>query len=772
MKNSRWILILLIVLLSPAWPSAAAIQACHENPGNGQTDVDRNFGIKKLIEVRFGPPGCVSPFDMNAPELPLSLPLAATVTLAVSTRPTLSCVRDNANPGFGQCGFSIVSGQNSNPGVADTVQVVFNDLFVSGANVTISLQGIQDNKGDFASHTWAFRATTKPPRQATGLELVFDSSESMGFPAVPGSQVKRIDVLRDASRVLFQMLEGYALPGDQIGLVTFGSNPVVFDPTPGGSNLEAADVPANRAAIQEAIRNVTPYGSTSIGGGLREADRFGFQRLRTPTKSVVLFSDGEQNSMPCVQAAGQSIKLVSNFNVSSTSCTGWVVEHVEDYPSDIRICPITAGRITAPGFILQQAIAHARCDDQNSHIRDTDETLAAADLETFFAQAMAGILIGDKLEVVSDVTGQLGAGATQETPFLANEEDVSLSFLLSWAGAELPRLPFRLEAPDGTVIDTADRTRWEGRTSFTSVHLPQRKGFAAIRSTGTWKIQVGGPGVPALAYHLVVLLDNTTLASQFSAPVADPGTGEPIPVRVKLSRGKAPVVGAEVKAQVSGPQEGLGDVLSSIPGLQLQPVERADGGRVAGDLGAASQAPTLLSRPDAVARLADRTFDSMVLLDNGAAANGDARAGDGIYSGLFRGATEEGHYHFTFQVQDAKTGGGFQRSHRLSVFVRPKPDPAQRQLRVAGSTADAGGSLVVLRTRPQDALGNLLGPGYLGALSIDLDGGTLVKPLQDNLDGSYEVTYRIPDGAQPKATLKVLGQLVTEQPFNRLPTGI
>lgn len=768
MKRSRWILVF-FVLLGPAMPSTALIEACRETPANGQADVDRNFGMKRLIEVQFGAPGCASPFDMNARELPLSLPLSASVTLAVSTRPTLSCVRDNANPGFGQCGFSIVSGQHSNPGVADTVQVVLNDLFVSGANVTLRVQGIRDNQGDLGSHTWAFRATTKVPRPAAGLELVFDSSESMGFPAVPNGQVRRIDVLRDASRVLFQMLDSYALPGDQIGLVTFGINPVVFDPTPGGSNLEPADVPANRAAIQEAIRNVIPLGSTSIGGGLRDADRFGFQRLRTPTKSVVLFSDGEQNSMPCVLVAGPKIQLYSG-DTSHRNCTDFVVTRVEDYPADIRICPVTAGRMAAPGFALQQDIAHARCDDQNSHIRDTDEALAVADLETFFAQTLAGILIGDKLEVVRDVSGRLDAGAEEETPFLANEEDVALSFLLSWTGADLPRLPFRLEAPDGTVLDTADRTRREGQTSFTTLHLPQRKGFAPIRSTGTWKIHVGGPGTPALTYHLVVLLDNATLASQFSAPVSDPGTGEPIPLRVKLSRGKSPVVGAKVKAQVSGPQEGLGDVLSSIPGLQLQPVERSDGARsaVATD---AADAPTLLSRPDALARLADRPFDSLVLLDDGSAAHGDARAGDGIYSGFFRGAAEEGHYHFDFEVRDAKTGGGFERSHRLSVFVRPKPDPAKPQLYVANSTTDADGSRVVLRTRPQDALGNLLGPGYLGHLSIDLEGGTVAKPLQDNLDGSYEVTYTLPAGARPNATLKVLGKPVIQQPLDRLPTG-
>jgi hypothetical protein len=73
---------------------------------------------------------------------------------------------------------------------------------------------------------------------------------------------------------------------------------------------------------------------------------------------------------------------------------------------------------------------------------------------------------------------------------------VSLGFLLSWAGADLSQFPFRLEAPDGTVIDTADRTRQEGRTSFTwnrvksrsadqSSETPWQRQRAAMRASCT-----------------------------------------------------------------------------------------------------------------------------------------------------------------------------------------------------------------------------------------------------------------------------------------------
>src|SRR5262249_49386653 len=124
-----------------------------------------------------------------------------------------------------------------------------------------------------------------------------------------------------------------------------------------------------------------------------------------------------------------------------------------DAGNSIRICPVTAGRLAAPGYLLQRDIARATCGGQEAHIKDTDQTLAAADLETFFVQSLATILPTDKLEVVADTQGTVIQGATKEERFLGSANDGRTTIILSWNGSsDRDRfLPFELWAPNGTT---------------------------------------------------------------------------------------------------------------------------------------------------------------------------------------------------------------------------------------------------------------------------------------------------------------------------------
>ena len=65
--------------------------------------------------------------------------------------------------------------------------------------------------------------------------------------------------------------------------------------------------------------------------------------------------------------------------------------------------------------------------------------LTGTDLNTYFTQSLADILVGDKLEVVRDVTGSVVRDKFDTQKFLANTDDVALSIVLQWSAPDNAR---------------------------------------------------------------------------------------------------------------------------------------------------------------------------------------------------------------------------------------------------------------------------------------------------------------------------------------------
>jgi hypothetical protein len=158
------------------------------------------------------------------------------------------------------------------------------------------------------------------------------------------------------------------------------------------------------------------------------------------------------------------------------------------------------------------------------------------------------------------------------------------------------------------------------------------------------------------------------------------------------------------------------------------------------------------------------------LLDNGDPANGDAVAGDGIYSAVFRNTVEEGNYHFAVSAAATTPDGPYQRARRLSVFVRPKIDPDNTDFQLVSTTPQRiGGPVVRLRLTPRDRLGNFLGPDYLDHLTIKTSLGTDETALEDKLNGSYEKAFRLPTNtADPTFTVEFDGKQVFSKRLSEL----
>jgi hypothetical protein len=330
-------------------------------------------------------------------------------------------------------------------------------------------------------------------------------------------------------------------------------------------------------------------------------------------------------------------------------------------------------------------------------------------------------------------------------------------------------MPFRLIAPDGTAVDITHRIRTGRNTSFTTVHFPLVQGGKKVLGKGVWTIELQGAQIhsPELDYHLMVMLDNPTIATDFRIEAKNVSTGQPFPIRVNLKEGGKPLLKATVTAQLLGPNDGVGNILSTNRTPQGAPNTGHDVLRSA----AQAKLLQLLSDPSTAGLFASRGLPAVTLLDNGQAANADVKAADGIYSARFANAIKEGHYQFRVTARGMSSQGEFQRARTLTVFVQPVADTANTGLAIVSFIPQPNGSVIVrVRATPKDRYRNFLGPDYTDLIRIVSSQGGSDERLLDNLDGSYDMSFRLPSAAaNPTITVVIKGIKVVSKPLNTLP---
>ena len=766
------------------------------SPSNLQTSVFVENGRKGLV-LQF------AAVDANGNPDPTGYPLnvaSASVTLVIPGSPAVNMTA-GFDPQPNAASFAL-GGQlfdNSNPPkpVGQSVIVYYNGNFPPNTSITLSVTGVVGANGapqpppspTFPnSVTFTSESTPQtPPRAPSQIELVFDISGSMGLPPIdnplpPPSPQTRMAALQSAAQGFFLALPHYAWAGDRVGLAYFSdqaTTKLYKPPPPAGvtltSNMVSA-VDTNSLNLMKAdILAQGPTNSTSITSGLQLVQTAGFSKetnaFTKPKQIVVLFSDGDQNSTPPA--------LIDDPPTPAMGTTpGSISIGGQKYPID-QIIPITAGALSDHGNTLQTEIGQALNNNQSFHV------LQGPDVETFFTQVLTDTVLGDKVELVRDETGSVSrpivaevkriaaeskpvatiSNTTQVTQkFLANKNDLSLGILLTWTpnsvpdpdGARRTALLLTLTAPDGTVVNLTGRTTFAPGTSFTMVRFPLVQAKKVIDPTGEWTIGLDiGPDSPAsqLNYHMIVLLDNPTLASEYRIAAQDIGTGEPVPLQVTLTEHGAPVPAAVVSAELIGPSNGLGNVLSTQP----TPSGTANTG---GDAIRSAAMNKLLLLLKSQSALFGTTSPTTVNLND---------LGGGNYGVTFAGADKEGHYRFKVTVAGSSSQGPFQRTRVVTVFVRCKPDPAQTQVALLPSTNPL---LLSLKVTPRDRLGSFVGPDLLPALTVLSSQGTIQQPLTDNLDGSYQISYLLPaPGSDPVITIGLGGTTITTTTGNCLRYG-
>lgn len=736
-KLGPWLTIACLAL--SAMPSAADSVLPNPDtfdPPQNQQNVSRKAGTNG---IKF-PMQCGTAFSTAC------WPLTGGV-VGLSINGTAHACQASATPVPNQCTYTVAPYSTADVSI-DTFHVTYDAVFDKNASIQVT---VTDETGpnidlpspcatatDQTNCVLTFRvddSDVMTMRQPVSIDLVFDVSGSMSLPLQPSVPANgtRLQGLKHAAQLMLKNLGMTAMATgvrpDKVGAIFFSAQAASAPP------LQVATAPAV-ASVETEVDAQSPNSTTSIGAGLAAAAK-SFDADGSPNlRFALLFSDGDENTAPLLDP-GHKCALPNGTLPGNPD------------PATTFVCPVATGALTGCGVRLLKSIAETYCDKQYMYVSDGNSP-SILDANAYFMQFLAKAQQGDKFELVRDIRGTLPPGAPKTETFVANDGDLSLRVSIAWPGLPerfLRNPKFHLIAPDGTVIDDGFTLEERG-SSVTSLTFPSGTAAHAVRPGGTWKVVFddwasasGGSWVPL--YQILVVADSPKIATAASTPATDPGTGEPIDLEVRMTDGGKVIAGANVVAALSGPGAGFGDIVSkaATPPATLT-------GDPAGSP-ARAKIDALMADPAFAALLAQKELPS-VLLTAGA---------DGVYRGSFGGATKEGHYQFALVEQGPSSVGAFERTQRLSVYVRPKPDAGRSDLKLLSSVRNPDGTLdVTLGATVRDRFGALLGPGYGNAFQIDASAGTVVTPLADKLDGTYEITYRLQPGTDPTFTVQVLGE--------------
>jgi hypothetical protein len=260
-----------------------------------------------------------------------------------------------------------------------------------------------------------------------------------------------------------------------------------------------------------------------------------------------------------------------------------------------------------------------------------------------------------------------------------------------------------------------------------------------------------------LHWHKNVLVTGLSQLTAF-APRSAPRTGEPILAGVRilpsfLRAGGYP--GGRMTVEVERPTRGLG-----------RAVDR--GGRTAGVKGD----PIDLVEAQLDQLTIPTTRDVFDLNDAG--ADGDEHAGNGVYSArLPLGYAVDGMYTFHYRFEYPAGACTTRRELKQSLFVDVKTTPQHSQVAIGDPRSVRGGRVYPVRIRPQDALGNVVGPGRPPRPLCAAPCGCDAQDVVDHHEGSYTVAVRVPDGVELAAcAVEAFGARFAFSPRAKFPSRV
>ncbi|MFX0194493.1 MAG: outer membrane beta-barrel protein [Candidatus Hodarchaeota archaeon] len=592
--------------------------------------------------------------------------------------------------------------------------------------------------------------------------LVLDVSGSMADPASytdPGAPDK-IEILHESSQLFLNTWASDELfkPDDRVGAVFFESTASPYLGA-GSFLVPFTSSPADDAAwtnINNEVHTHPTGNMTAMGDGLQEAlDRF--DNNSDNIRHIILFTNGMQNKGNLVEDSGTPGPHNKILNDKSLRSYGVPIH--------------TIGTGVAEGSTYGTLLKDIAIDTgTGEHIFTTD---IASDLTPAYFESLVNIFRGYSPELVGINSGIIDKGQEQVThKYQVNRAAKSGIFVVSWhafdeSDKRQDAITMNIVGP-GTVGAVTQGVKREG-THFHihSVTFPLT-GFPANAHEGEWQIIITEDlqGTSAY-YHAALIVDEAKLDYLIGAVPRDYGTGENILLSASLSVDGQPITDADsIQCNVTRPRIPLGSFLHqhnlSDSDLNTNPPGVHEDNFP-------NNYSRKLYRLIVEKKLSDllqpiRDPVPVQLFDDGdKEEHGDAVAGDGVYSAIYKKTEFPGQYVFDFSINgEHPIIGRYARAEKSTALVRVKiPDPEKSEV----MCDDLGGGSHLVIIIPADRFGNFVGPGFEDEIEVAVSGGgTVAPPVTDvRVNGTYTVSLvDVPPEADPIVTVKVLGNVVEE----------
>jgi len=528
------------------------------------------------------------------------------------------------------------------------------------------------------------------------------------------------------------------------------------------------------------IQMLTTCGGTCIGGGLLSGiSNMKSQSATNHNKSLILFTDGEQNYNPMLKdAGGAPVKYEAGDlpihpydpkapNPPYGSCMPFPAT-TPVFDNNFRNTD-PAIKVSTIGFELPAGPGNQLLADLADPINGAGGTTNISggmgagfdDFGTFFTNAFAELLSGSSPQIVREKYGVTASG-TNRISFFVNDTVTKVSFILSGNTGAGDTLQFRVmkDSADvtrlGTMIHRNSYNLWNLDIPFKpSEGVPHN-----FKVGGEWVLQT--TQVPNIRYVATCIVDDHLLDYKCSFGGSSAHVvGSPIPLKVTLTWKNKPLKdSARVMVLVQRTTDDGGTQLALLPVPQqlktlLESTTVDPGYNNLGEL----KHYTLLQTEQKYRQTLTPTVDTVVLTNNG----------DGSWSGSYDPKVT-GVYKFTYLI-DGKDSmiGTFQRSVvRSSVVSLSHFDlsPGNIKLEEVNENGQLTGYKITLIIK--DSSGLLKGPAFGSSLGLQSNTGKF-GPVTDNLDGSYTFVLTLDNNDKnPNIDITVGGKHYYSGPVNSL----
>jgi hypothetical protein len=543
-------------------------------------------------------------------------------------------------------------------------------------------------------------APAPPPPVTRDVMVVFDRSGSMSMD--DGTGRTKIDAARDALSLFVQLVQ--AGTGNRVGLVSFATSAS----SPADFNLAAVTNATKNSLIGPApysagvVGGLTPGGMTSIGGGL-EAGRLQFPAPGVNPRSILLLTDGLQNTFP----------MIANVE----GALGGITVHAIGYGTEASLDGelLTALAAAHDGLYTRAGYGLA--------------------LEKFFTQAFGNIFVAGMLfDPEFDLPANQSGGPIS---FPICGEEV-ITAVVGWDRTDATLL-LEITSPGGALItatsagvETATGRSW----SFLKLTLPhggERDGLWKVRALRPQGRGEFPPPAPALRYFISIVPAGGPRFLRGGESRRHYYTGDFINPLVMLRHddGGWPHE-ADVRLTVSRPDRGTGNILTTA-GLGAPATPGGDS--------LPARYATLQLIEAASGQTAVKYVESHFTLASDSASTGGLFEPGGIFGKpMPELLTVEGNYTFHAKASYGEScKGARELAWSISVAVGIDAGRTEVSSRPLGTRPDGAECLRVTFT-PRDRYGNYLGPGRAGAFELQPQQGTaLASGVRDLGNGSYEV---------------------------------